>query len=156
VNLLEHFVLQHVQVSLLKAKLISPPAEASAGKQDAKVELNLTPRMIKSDGGGELPAYQVSARLTCRGGTDGDKGPRFIAQVGYEVIYKQVSGNPLDVTEFTSNHPSLTRQLYPMLQQELRTLLVRLGLERIHLPYDLAAKIDSSENEKVQVSSAVH
>jgi hypothetical protein len=43
-----------------------------------------------------------------------------------------------------------------LLQQELRTLLVRLGLEQIHLPFDLAARIDQPENQTVQVSGSVH
>ena len=80
----------------------------------------------------------------------------FKAKVGFEAIYQQVQGNPVDVAEFTSNHASLTRQLYPLLQQELRTLLVRLGLEQIHLPFDLAARIDQPQNQTVQVSGAVH
>ena len=48
-NLLDQFVLQHVQVSLLKAKLIHVSKEP--GAQEAKVELNLTPRMVNTDSG---------------------------------------------------------------------------------------------------------
>jgi len=62
----------------------------------------------------------------------------------------------VDVSEFTSNHASLTRQLYPLLQQELRMLLVRLGLEQIHLPFDLAARVNENETEAVQISGALH
>jgi hypothetical protein len=116
----------------------------------------LTPRMMNTDSGDKLPAYQVSARLSCRGGSKGDPGPKFIASVGFEVIYQQIEGDPVDVTEFSANHASLTRQLYPLLQQELRMLLVRLGLEQIHLPFDLAAKTNSPENEMVQVSGSLH
>ena len=154
VNLLDQFVLQHVQVSLLKAKLIHVSKEP--GAQEAKVELNLTPRMVNTDSGDKLPAYQVSARLSCKGGAKGDPGPKFIAQVGFEAIYQQIEGDPVDVAVFTSNHASLTRQLYPLLQQELRMLLVRLGLEQIHLPFDLAAKVNSPENETVQISGSLH
>ena len=60
------------------------------------------------------------------------------------------------MSEFTANHASLTRQLYPLLQQELRMLLVRFGLEQVHLPFDLAAKVDSPESGTVQVSGALH
>ena len=153
-NLLDLFVLQHVQVSLLMAELVH--VSKDAGTQEAKVELNLTPRLMKADSGDSLPAYQISAKLTCNGGSKEGSGPMFKAKVGFEAIYQQVQGNPVDVAEFTSNHASLTRQLYPLLQQELRTLLVRLGLEQIHLPFDLAARIDQPQNQTVQVSGAVH
>lgn len=153
-NLLDLFVLQHVQVSLLRAELAHVTKDS--GTQEAKVELNLTPRLMKADSGDSLPAYQVSARLTCNGGSNESAGPMFNAKVGFEAIYQQIEGDPVDVSEFTSNHASLTRQLYPLLQQELRTLLVRLGLEQIHLPFDLAARIEQPENQTVQISGAVH
>jgi hypothetical protein len=153
-NLLDHFVLQHIQVSLLKAELVQ--VSKDAGTQEAKVELNLTPRLMKADSGDNLPAYQVSARLNCKGGSKDGSGPMFNAKVGFEAIYQQVEGDPVDVAEFTSNHASLTRQLYPLLQQELRILLVRLGLEKIHLPFDLAARIGQAEDQTVQVSGLVH
>jgi len=153
-NLLDHFVLQHVQVSGLKAKLIE--VSKDPGAQEAKVELNLTPRMMNADSGDALPAYQVTARLTCKGGAKDEPGPKFIAAVAFEAIYQQMEGEPVDVSEFTANHASLTRQLYPLLQQELRMLLVRLGLEQIHLPFDLAARVNESENQAVQVSGSLH
>ena len=145
-NLLDLFVLQHVQVSLLKAELVH--VSKDAGTQEAKVELNLTPGLMKAESGDSLPSYQVSARLTCNGGSKEGSRPMFNAKVGFEAIYQQVEGNPVDVSEFTSNHASLTRQLYPLLQQELRTLLARLGLEQIHLPFDLTARIDQPQNQK--------
>jgi hypothetical protein len=154
VNLLDQFVLQHVQVSLLKAKLVRVSKEP--GSQEAKVELNLTPRMLNTDSGEDLPAYQVSARLSCKGGSSDKSGPRFVAQVGFEAIYQQTEGDPIDVAEFTNHHASLTRQLYPLLQQELRMLLVRLGLEQIHLPFDLAARMDSADVETISVSGSLH
>ena len=154
-NLLDHFVLQHVQVSLLKARLANLGKEAGERQQEAKVELNLTPRLLNADSGDALPAYQVSARLSCRGGSE-KAGPRFVAQVGFEAVYQQVSGEPVDVAEFGSSHASLTRQLYPLLQQEMRSLLLRMGLEQVHLPFDLAAQAESPEQETVQISGAVH
>jgi hypothetical protein len=153
-NLLDHFVLQHVQVSELHAELVKVSKEA--GTHDAKVELNLTPRLMKTDTGGKLPAYQVSARLSCRGGAESQPGPLFTAQVGFEVIYQQFSGEPLDIAQFSANHSSLTRQLYPLLQHELRGLLNRLGLEQIHLPFDIAARLQSVVGQPVQVSGALH
>jgi len=153
-NLLDYFVLHHAQISGLHAELVKP--KKGSGTQEAKVELNLTPRLMKSDSSEALPAYQVSARLTCRGGTDQDKTPMFTAQVGIETIYQQISGDPVDLAQFTSHHASLTRQLYPLLQYELRGLLMRLGLENINLPFDLAARVDKTTSESVQVSGAVH
>jgi hypothetical protein len=141
-------------VSLLKAKLVRVSKEP--GSQEAKVELNLTPRMLNTDSGEDLPAYQVSARLSCKGGSSDKSGPRFVAQVGFEAIYQQTEGDPIDVAEFTNHHASLTRQLYPLLQQELRMLLVRLGLEQIHLPFDLAARVDSADVETISVSGSLH
>jgi hypothetical protein len=153
-NLLDHFVLQHIQVSMLKAELVHVSKEA--GTQEAKVELNLTPRLMKTDSGENLPAYQVSARLSCSGESQRESGPMFNARVGLEAIYQQIDGDPMDVSEFTSNHASLTRQLYPLLQHELRGLLVRLGLEQIHLPFDLAARSQEPDKQTVQVSGVLH
>ena len=153
-NLLDHFVLQHIQLSLLNAELVHITKES--GSQEAKVELNLTPRLMKADSGDKLPTYQVSAKLSCRAGSKDQPGPMFRAKVGLEAVYQQVNGDPVDVSEFTSNHASLTRQLYPLLQQELRVLLVRLGLEQIHLPFDLAARINESEEQTVQLSGTLH
>ena len=153
-NLLDHFVLQHVQVSLLHAELINVSKEA--GNQEAKVELNLTPRLMKTDSGDKLPAYQVSAKLSCSASSEDKPGPKFSAKVAFEAIYQQVNGEPVDVSVFTSNHASLTRQLYPLLQQELRLLLGRLGLEQIHLPFDLAARNMGQEEGTVQLSGTLH
>ncbi len=152
-NLLEYFVLQHVQVSSLKAKL--KRVSKQPGSQEARVELNLTPRVMEIDSD-KLPAYQVTARLSCTGGSGDDSGPKFVAEVAYEAIYHQTSGDPIDITEFSANHASLTRQLYPLLQQEMRMLLVRLGLEQLHLPFDLAARVNAPEGETVRVSSSLH
>ena len=62
----------------------------------------------------------------------------------------------MDVSEFTANHASLTRQLYPLLQQEMRTLLGRLGFEQLQLPFDLTARVKQGGEQLVQVSGAVH
>jgi hypothetical protein len=153
-NLLERFVLQHVQITLLQAEVFK--AAKAPGKQEAKVELNLSPRLIKADSGGQPPAYQVRANLTCRSGGEGKQQPSFKAEVGVVAVYQQVAGEPLDIAEFTANHGSLTRQLYPLLQQELRVLMSRLGLADIHLPFDLAAQVHPQGAQAVEVSGAVH
>lgn len=153
-NLLERFVLHHLQPTVLKAEVVKMVKDY--GTQEAKVELSLAPRMLKADSGDEPPAYQVTARLSCRSGAKGKDEPVFKAEVGFEAMYQQVAGEPVDIAEFTANHASLTRQLYPLLQQELRGLLVRLGLEQIHLPFDLAARINEPQGESIQISPSLH
>jgi hypothetical protein len=120
-NLLDHFILQHFQVSLLKGELLRVSREGTM--QDAKVEMNLTPRLMEKSSGDQLPSYQVSARLNCVGNSADDAGPAFKAKVG--------------IDEFTSHHATLARQIYPLLAQELRGLLTRMGLSNIQLPFDL-------------------
>lgn len=153
-NLLERFVLQHLQPTILRVEVLKMVKDQ--GAQEAKVELSLTPRMVKTDSGDKLPAYQVTARLSCKSGARDRDDPAFKAMVGIEAVYQQTAGEPVDIAEFTANHASLTRQLYPLLQQELRVLMHRVGLEQIRLPFDLAAPAGSPENTTVQVSGAVH
>ncbi|MGD2127673.1 MAG: hypothetical protein PVJ33_11520 [Lysobacterales bacterium] len=153
-NLLDHFVLKHLQLSLVNAELIK--VSRKPAQQEARLELNLTPRLMKADSGEEPPSYQVTARLSCEGRSRDSGEPVFRARVGMEAVYEQIGGDPIDLAEFTSHHASLARQLYPLLQHELRLLLVRLGLEQIHLPFDLAARIETPEGQVIEVSGAVH
>ena len=144
-NLLDHFILQHFQVSLLRAELLRVSREGTM--QDAKVEMNLTPRLMEKSSGDQLPSYQVSARLTCIGHSVDDAGPAFKAKVGIETVYQQTSGEPVDISEFTNHHATLARQIYPLLAQELRGLLARMGLSNIQLPFDL-----NPSSHKINVS----
>ncbi len=154
-NLLEHFILKHLQPSRLNAEILQPSAEEAP--TDTKVELNLTPRVLQADGGAaELPLYQVTAVLNCRGAGEDVKGPSFRASVAFEAVYQQVSGEPLDFSEFTTNHASLARQLYPLLQSEMRGLLFRFGLSQVQMPFDLTARAERGEQESVQVSDSLH
>ena len=153
-NLLDHFVLQHVQLSVLRAELIRVSHEP--GMQEAKVELNLTPRVMDTKKKAALPSYQVSARLECDSASEHDNGPVFKALVGIEAVYEQVSGRPVDVGEFTSHHSVLARQLYPLLQQEMRGLLARMGLSQIQLPFDLAPKTPSVKGSSAEISGSLH
>ena len=153
-NLLDKFVLKHLQVARLDAELTK--VAQGSGAHEAKVELNLTPRLMKADSGEALPAYQVTALLRCTGGGEDQKGPAFKASVGFEAIYQQIDGEPMDLSEFTANHASLTRQLYPLLQSELRNLLSRLGINQMQLPFDLAARVEESKEKKVEVSEVIH
>jgi len=134
-NLLDYFILHHFQISRIQGELLRVSREGTM--QDAKVEMNLTPRIMEMDAGDKLPSYQVSARLTCIGGAGDDSGPAFKAKVGIETVYQQTSGDPIDISEFTNHHASLARQIYPLLAQELRGLLTRMGLTNIQLPFDL-------------------
>lgn len=147
-NLLDNFILQHCQVSQLQGELLRVSREGSM--QDAKVEMNLTPRLMDMDSGEKLPSYQVSARLSCIGVTIDDNGPAFKAKVGIETVYQQASGDPIDISVFTNHHASLARQIYPLLAQELRGVLTRMGLSNIQLPFDLnphSRKISVSPDE---------
>ena len=153
-NLLEHCVLQHLQLTRLEAQVLQ--GGRKEGRQQAKVELNLTPRPLQTETAEGLPAYQVTAQLTARSGPADADEPAFKARVAMVAVYRQLSGDPIDIAEFTANHHSLTRQLYPMLQQELRVLMARLGIEDIRLPFDLGSPADSAEHRTVEVSGAVH
>jgi hypothetical protein len=144
-SLLDQFILQHCQVSLLHGEILRVSREGSM--QEAKVEMNLTPRLMEMDASHKLPSYQVTARLNCIGRSADNQGPAFSAKVGLETVYQQISGHPVDISEFTHQHSSLARQLYPLLAQELRGLLTRMGLTHIQLPFDL-----NPESKKVSVS----
>ena len=130
---------------MLQGELLRVSREGTM--QEAKVEMNLTPRLVDMDSGDKLPSYQVSARLICIGGASEEPGPAFSAKVGLETVYQQISGQPLDISEFTNHHASLSRQIYPLLAQELRGLLTRMGLSNIQLPFDLNPK-----SKKITVS----
>ncbi len=134
-NLLDYFVLQTFQISLLQGEVLRVAKEGAV--QDAKMEMNLTPRLMESSSGDQLPSYQVSARLVCVGGVDKESNPAFKAKIGIETVYQQTSGEPIDIAEFSNNHASLSRQIYPLLAQELRGLLNRMGLTDVQLPFDL-------------------
>jgi hypothetical protein len=153
-NLLDQFILQHVQLSVLRTELVRVSREA--GVQEAKVELNLTPRVMETNPEGPLPSYQVSARLKCDSASKDEAGPAFKAIVGIEAVYQQTSGDPMDISEFTNQHAGLARQLYPLLQQEMRGLLARMGLSHIQLPFDLAPRVQHAEGPSIEVSGSLH
>ncbi len=152
-NLLDHFMLQHVQLTAMQAELLQSPSEP--GTQEARVELNLAPRLVKADSGTELPSYRVSARLTCESSASESKA-RFRAMVSVEAVYQQSSGDAIDLAEFMRNNASLTRQLYPLLQTEMRQLLLRLGLQQIQLPFDLPPHTHKISGQTIEFSGAVH
>ncbi len=153
-NLLKHFILQHCQVSLLQGELLRVSREGAM--KEAKVEMNLTPRLVEMDSGDKPPSYQVSAKLICIGDAGQESGPAFSAKVGLELVYQQTSGDPIDISEFTSHHASLARQVYPMLAQELRGLLTRMGLSNIQLPFDLTPRSKNINVSAEEVRGRVH
>lgn len=135
INLLERFSLAHTQVTRLNADLseIVPPSQAFS----AKVELKLTPLEMQHEG--ELPQYQVTARMVCRGSReDSPDQPLFTVELVLQAVYSQFQGEPVDFETFKSNHGSLTRQLYPLIHHQLQPVFKQFGLDQVKLPYDLA------------------
>jgi hypothetical protein len=143
-NLLESFAMRHTQVSHLEVSLkeVIPPDQ----RVQAKVELNLTPRELKtnpSDGG---TAYQVTARMQCQGFAEGQESgagadtsvePLFKVLLVMHVAYRQFQGVALSFQQFSQHHTSLARQIYPLVHQQVKPILQQLGLHTINLPYDL-------------------
>ena len=72
------------------------------------------------------------------------------------MVYQQSSGDPIDISEFTSHHASLARQIYPLLANELRCLLTRLGLSDIQLPFDLNPESRKINVAREEVRTRVH
>lgn len=138
INLLEHFALSHTQVTHLHAELKEMVPDDQ--KFNAKVELKLTPReMAPTTDERGMPVYQVTARLICRGFKSQDEKtePLFAVELVLQAAYKQVSGNAVSYEDFTRNHTSLTRQLYPIIHHQLQPILKQFGLDQVRLPYDL-------------------
>lgn len=124
--------------------------------QDAKVEMNLTPRVLETDADDSLPSYQVSASLFCAAGAKDDTGPAFKAKVVIETVYQQTSGGPVDLADFSRHHSGLARQIYPLLAQELRSLLTSMGLTHIQLPFDLNPQSHKISVSRDEISDRVH
>lgn len=135
-NLLEQFSLAHTQMTRLNvdlSEIVNPEQTFSA-----RVELKLTPREMVSEG--ELPQYQVTARLLCRGNKEAESAdqPLFTIELILQAVYRQFQGEAVDFQTFSENHGSLTRQLYPVIHHQLQPVLKQLGLDQVKLPYDLA------------------
>lgn len=141
-NLLEKFALAHTQVTRLNADLseVVPPDQ----KFSAKVELKLTPREMPAEP--NATQYQVTARMLCRGNREQDdpEKPLFTIELVLQAVYRQFQGDPISFEEFTQNHGSLTRQLYPLIHHQLKPVFKQFGLDQVHLPYDLANQATES------------
>jgi hypothetical protein len=138
-NLLNQFVLQQTQYSALHAELNRVPADN--GEREAKVEFHLVPRKIKNQPDSGMPAYQVTAKLECRGMDNQGEEPAFKVGIVLEAVYFQVEGEPMSFKDFSGRHGEFTRQLYPLVQQQLRQLLSQLGLEQLKLPADMGSSV---------------
>lgn len=134
-NLLESFALAHTQLTRLNADLSEIVTQNQVFK--AKVELKLTPREMPAESG--QSQYQVTARLLCRGNREAESPdkPLFTIDLVLQAVYRQFQGEPVDFETFTKHHPSLTRQLYPLIHHQLQPILKQLGLDQVKLPYDL-------------------
>jgi hypothetical protein len=137
-NLLDNFALSHTQITRLHADLTQTVPENQAFS--AKVELKLTPRPAQTHGDPVLPVYQVGARLLCRGFKETDQAgdePMFTVELVLQALYRQFTGEPVGFEQFTANHTSLTRQLYPLIHHQLQPILKQFGLNQVRLPHDL-------------------
>jgi len=134
-NLLDRFTLAHTQVTRLNADLKEIVAQDQ--KFSAKVELKLTPRDMPADD--DVPQYQVTARMMCRGHREGVelREPLFTVELVLQAVYRQFSGSEVDFETFTASHGSLTRQLYPLIHHQLMPVFKQFGLDQVKLPYDL-------------------
>ena len=73
------------------------------------------------------------------------KEPAYTVRIVREAVDSQVSGDPMPFEEFSGRHGEFTRQLYPLLQQQLRQLLSQLGLEQLKLPADMGTNVNPSQ-----------
>ncbi len=153
-NLLDQFVLQHLQFMQLHAELKPAPKGHTPSK--ARVELKMSPRVLEGDDAARLPGYRVGCRLGCRSGDAGHGDHVFDAVVRADAVYRQVQGDAMDLAEFTSHHAILSRQLYPLLAQELKRLLTGIGVTGVHLPFDLTPRVNTLEGPKTEVSESLH
>ena len=134
-NLLDQFALAHTQVTRLNADLKEIVSPEQAYK--AKVELKLTPREMPPDQG--VTQYQVTARLTCRGSRENQdpENTLFELELIVQTVYRQFQGESVSFEDFSTSHASLTRQLYPLMHQQLQPVFKQFGLEQVRLPFDL-------------------
>ncbi len=135
-NLLDHFALLSTQVVKLHAEL--QRAIAPQDVVQARVEVKLSPGRLEAPAG-EEPHFQVGVRLTCDGTmtVEGEVKPAFRIECVLNAGYRQFRGEPIPYEEFSKHHTSLTRQLYPLIHQQLIPLLSQLGIPNVRLPQDI-------------------
>jgi hypothetical protein len=145
-NLLKDFALAHTQMTRLNADLTEIVTQGQ--KFNAKVELKLTPREMPAEG--ELPQFQVTARLLCRGNREAENPdqPLFTIELVLQAVYRQFRGQPVSFEEFSRHHGTLTRQLYPLIHHQLQPVLKQFGLDQVRLPYDLVSAGGSDQSAR--------
>lgn len=149
-SLLDQFMLVHTQVTRLNAELkeIVPRDQQFT----AKVELKLTPRQVPPDQGANQ--FQLTARLLCEGRKQNDASiePLFTLELAMQTVYRQFAGEPVTLEQFSGQHGSLARQIYPLLHQLLQPILKQFGLDQVRLPHDLAdrkAQLATAEKHNI-------
>ena len=155
-NLLELFALKHVQVTVIHAELTHSGTAGEHSHGEAKIEFNMKPKIFKAEKEAPLPCYQVSTRLKVESGDHENPAPVFNARIAIEAVYQQSTGTPVDLVKFTANTATLARQLYPLMQLELREMLSRLGITGIRLPLDLAPGMEKKESAPEGVPASLH
>ncbi len=133
-NLLEHFALSGTRVVKLLAELkhnVKPDDQVQA-----KVELKLTPAELPDEAGSH---FQVGASLVCDGFLmiEENQSPAFRIECTINALYRQINGPAVSFESFKSAHHSLTRQLYPLIHQQIMPTFHLLGLHHVHLPQDI-------------------
>jgi len=144
-NLLDLFLLERTQLVTVRAECKQTPAAHET--VHAKVELKLSPKEVS--GPGTKPFYQVIAEVQVIGFCGAENGPDrqdiFDLEIKSVASYRQFQGEEVDFRVFSEHHPSLARQLYPLLHVHMMELLQQLGLGYVQLPNDLAhAHVDAS------------
>lgn len=148
-NLLEQFALSGTRVVKLLAELkhnVTPDDQVQA-----KVELKLTPAELPEEAGSH---FQVGASLVCDGFVTIDEStkPAFRIECTINAVYRQISGPTVSFDSFKSAHHSLTRQLYPLIHQQIMPTFHLLGLHHVHLPQDIV----QTQRESAPAKESVH
>jgi hypothetical protein len=134
-NLLDQFALFNTQLVKLHAEL-----HRSINADDATqahVEIKLTPGHLSKPIPG-ANAFQVGMTLSCRGVLKDEPDEKvFSLECTLNAGYQQISGDPVSFELFSTAHASLTRQLYPLIHQQLKPILGQLGLHNVNLPQDI-------------------
>lgn len=133
INLLEHFALAGTRVVRLHAELkhhVKPDDNIQA-----RVELKLSPAELPDQTHSQ---FQIGAALICDGvlKTIDQDTPAFRIECTFNAVYQQVSGGVIDFDLIRDSHASLTRQLYPLIHQQIMPTFHLLGLHQVRLPQD--------------------
>ncbi len=137
-NLGDFFVLVDLQQVRLHSEVKHWPSTDAVIQ--ANVELKLSPkeRLNETDGA----VFCLVADIILNGQTQGADAASseevFTIELKALARYRQFQGEALTFEAFCEHHPSLARQLYPVLQTHLMNQLRVAGFGHVHLPMDLA------------------